>query len=81
MVAASVVTEFSNILNLDIFGDVPHASVMSASEISQHIVEESSVFKTVIHFKAIFHGTELDIAPDFIWMFSDKFVDKIKDIV
>lgn len=81
MVAAAVVTEFSNILDLELFGDVPSACILDAEEVDEYLASESAVFETIVHFKANFHGVELDIAPDFIWMFSDQFVDKIKDLV
>lgn len=80
MVAAAVVTEFSNILDLELFGDVPHAFLLNEAEVNEHLATEGKVFQNMIHFKAIFHGKELDIAPDFIWMFSDVFVDRIKNI-
>lgn len=80
MIAAAVVTEFSNILDLELFGDVPMAYLLEENEVKEHLAAEAANFKSIIHFKAIFHGKELDIAPDFIWMFSDKFVDKIKNI-
>ncbi len=80
MVAAAVVTEFSNILDLELFGDVPVAYLLEESEVKEHLAIETANYKSIIHFKAIFHSKELDISPDFIWMFSDKFVDKIKNI-
>jgi chemotaxis protein CheY-P-specific phosphatase CheC len=80
MVAAAVVTEFSNILDLELFGDVPHAYLLDESDVMEYLASESVVYKTIIHFKAHFHGKELGISPDFIWMFSDQFVDKIRAI-
>ncbi|XOV91671.1 MAG: hypothetical protein ACFHWX_15840 [Bacteroidota bacterium] len=80
MVAAAAVTEFSNILDLELFGDVPLAYLLDKDEANEYLLNESKIHKTIIHFKAIFHGEELGISPDFIWMFSDKFVDKIKKI-
>lgn len=81
MVAAAVVTEISNILDLELFGDVPSAYLMDAEEVNGYLTDESQVYRSVIHFKALFHGKELDISPDFVWMFSEKFVAKIKDLV
>lgn len=81
MVAASAVTEFSNILDLELFGGVPNAYVFKTEEVDGYLSAESKVFKTVIHFKANFQCDALEISPDFIWMFGDEFADKIKDIV
>ena len=81
MVSAAVITEFSNFLGVEIYGNVPSLKVIKASEIDSYLEEESSELEQIIHFKAVFHGKELDICPDFIWVFHNKFVDKIKDLV
>lgn len=81
MVSAAVITEFSNFLGVEIYGNVPSLKVIKASEIDGYLEEESSELEQIIHFKAVFHGKELDICPDFIWVFHNKFVDKIKDLV
>lgn len=81
MVAAAVITEFANFLNLDIYGHVPSLQVMPATEVDAYIHNESNDFDTIIHFKAIFHGSELDISPDFVWVFQSEFVDKIKNVM
>ena len=78
MVSAAVITEFSNSLGLEIYGNVPSLKVLKVTELNDFIVKESSEFESIIHFKAVFHGKELDICPDFIWVFHNKFVDKIK---
>lgn len=81
MMAAAVITEFSNFLGLEIYGQVPSLNVLKASEVDEFLAKESGDFQSVIHFKAIFHGEELDIAPDFIWLFQEEFVNKIKNLV
>jgi len=81
MVSAAVITKFSNFLDLELFGYVPSVNVISADEVKNYLDAELATFETIIHFKAIFHGTELDISPDFIWMFNDKFLEKIKDFL
>lgn len=81
MMAAAVITEFSNFLGLEIYGHVPSLNVMKANELNGFLEKESGEFDSIIHFKAIFHGKELDIAPDFVWIFHEEFVNKIKDLV
>ncbi|SNS75085.1 hypothetical protein SAMN05421640_1098 [Ekhidna lutea] len=81
MVSAAVITEFSNFLGVEIYGNVPSLKVLKATELNDFIDKESSEFESMIHFKAVLHGKELDICPDFIWVFHNKFVDKIKDLV
>ncbi len=81
MVAAAVITEFANFLDLDIYGHVPSLQVMNAKDVEDYFVTESSEFDSIIHFKAIFQGTELDISPDFVWIFQNELVEKIKQQV
>jgi chemotaxis protein CheY-P-specific phosphatase CheC len=81
MVAGAVITEFSNFLGVEIYGMVPSLTVLHANEVNAYLDAESTDMDSVIHFKAVFHGKELDISPDFVWVFHDKFVDKIKGLV
>ena len=82
MVSAAVITEFSNFLGIEIYGNVPSLKVIKAHQLNDYLTEESSDLDSqIIHFKAVFQGKELDICPDFIWVFHNKFVDKIKDLV
>jgi len=80
MVAAAVITEFANFLGLDLYGQVPSLHVIKNTEVNDYLEKESSVFDTVIHFKAIFNGSELEITPHFVWMVQDEFMKKIKEI-
>lgn len=81
MVSAAVITEFANFLGLEIFGHVPSLHLMESTEVNNFLKSETSDFDSIIHFKAIFHGKELDISPDFVWIFNEKFVDKIKQAI
>lgn len=81
MMAAAVITEFSNFLGLEIYGHVPSLYVKKAADVNTYLHEESMGFDSIIHFKAIFHGVELDISPDFVWIFQEDLVNKIKELV
>ncbi len=81
MVAAAVITEFANFLGLELYGHVPSLQVVKASEVNDYLKKESTELDSIIHFKANFHGSELDISPDFVWVFQEQFVDKIKELV
>ena len=80
MVAAAVITEFANFLGLELYGKVPSLHVLETMDVNDYLDSESELYNTVIHFKAIFHGTELEISPHFVWMVQDEFVNKIKEI-
>ena len=81
MVAAAVITELANVLNVEIYGHVPSLQIIPASEVDAFLHDESSDFDSIIHFKANFQGTELEISPDFIWVFQHEFMDRIKSLV
>jgi chemotaxis protein CheY-P-specific phosphatase CheC len=81
MVSAAVITEFSNFLGLDIYGGVPSMEVMESVLVDETLKKRSTGLDSIIHFKAIFHGKELDIAPDFVWILQNEFVDRIKKII
>ncbi|UXP32070.1 hypothetical protein N6H18_17140 [Reichenbachiella agarivorans] len=79
IVAASVITQFSNYLDVDLFGHVPSLHIMPPSELEEYLGHEAEQFNNVVCFKANFIGEELDISPDFTWMFQDHFLNKIKE--
>jgi len=81
MVAAAVITEFANFLGVELYGNVPSLHVMEHDKVNEYLTNETTSYDSVIHFKAIFHGAELDISPDFIWIINEKFVDKIKEVL
>ncbi|MEP0367955.1 MAG: hypothetical protein ABJN36_19065 [Cyclobacteriaceae bacterium] len=81
MMAAAVITEFSNFLGLEIYGMVPSLDVISSRGINTYLEKQTSGFDSIIHFKANFQGMEMDISPDFIWVFHEEFMNKIKDLV
>lgn len=80
MVAAAVITEFANFLGLELYGMVPSLHIVNSLEVNDYLESESEQFDTVIHFKAVFHGKELDITPHFVWMVQKEFMNKIKEI-
>jgi chemotaxis protein CheY-P-specific phosphatase CheC len=81
MMAAAVITEFSNFLGLEIYGMVPSLDVIGSSQINTFLEQQTQDFDSIIHFKANFKGQEIDISPDFIWVFHEEFMNKIKDII
>ncbi|SHK50288.1 hypothetical protein SAMN04488028_105227 [Reichenbachiella agariperforans] len=79
IVSAAVITQFSNYLDVDLFGHVPSLHIMPAGELKDYLQSEAEEFNNVVYFKANFVGEELDITPDFTWMFQDQFLNKIRE--
>jgi len=80
ILAASVITEFANALEILAYGDVPSLVSIPSSTLHKYIESEIKKNETVIHSRAIFHGPALSISPHFIWIFQDELLDKIKNI-
>ncbi|PIB34950.1 hypothetical protein BFP72_05850 [Reichenbachiella sp. 5M10] len=80
IVSASVITELSNGLDMDIFGHVPSLHIMDATELQSYLVADASQFNNVVHFKANFKGEELNVCPEFTWMFQDQFLTRVKEV-
>lgn len=80
IVAAAVITQFANYLDLNVYGGVPTLQTMDAEVINDYITNESLDLKSIIKFKAHMQASELDIYPDFIWLLDDGFIEKIKSI-
>ncbi len=81
MVAAAVITRFSDRTGLELYGQVPELIVLdSQSKVNIHIEKEATNYKSILHFKAIFNSPELDISPDFIWMVEEEFLNKINNL-
>lgn len=81
MVAAAVITEFANFLGLDIFGHVPDLRIVKSEELMDFIETELVSLNPMVHFKAIFHSDELDISPDFLWIFQDQLLNQIRQAI
>ena len=80
IMAASVITEFANGLDVGIYGNVPSLHVMEASEVNKYIHAESLTFSPLIHFSSVFLTDDIDIKSDFVWLLEEAFINKIKNL-
>ncbi|UXX79501.1 chemotaxis protein CheC [Reichenbachiella carrageenanivorans] len=78
MVAGSVITQLANFLDLEIYGNVPSLHVMQANEVNKYIQAESVVYKSKVEFRAIFSIPHLGVAPEFVWLLQESFIEKVK---
>ncbi|MGL4597662.1 MAG: hypothetical protein ACRCYO_09045 [Bacteroidia bacterium] len=78
IIAASVITQFANVLQKKIHGDVPRLYKYNSSEMPDFA--SSKIFKEyyVINFHTHFISASLDFSPQFIWFFDQSFTDSIK---
>lgn len=80
IMAASVITEFANGLDVGIYGNVPSLHVMEASEVNKYIHMESMKLSPLIQFSSVFHTDDVDIKSDFVWLLEEAFINKIKNL-
>ena len=81
IISGAVTSIFSDEFDSMIYGGVPSMHLMKISEVNNYLLTESSSFELVINFKAKFKGSELNIAPEFIWMLDSQFLVNINNLL
>jgi chemotaxis protein CheY-P-specific phosphatase CheC len=79
IISASVITEFSNILNNKIHGGVPELKKMSLHEINNYVASNFSRDMYIINFKTRFSSGQLDFNPEFVWLFDNTFLHSVRN--
>lgn len=78
MVAGSVITQFANFLDLEVYGNVPSLHVMQSEEVNKYIKAETAVYESKVEFRANFNIPGLGVQPEFIWLLQESFIEMIK---
>ncbi len=81
ILSASVITQFSNLLNLSMYGGVPKLDVISGEELEPKLKEDSIGHECYLSFNACFEPESLNVNPEFIWTLSDEFIKGVKGII
>jgi len=82
IISASVISELANVLNLEIYGDVPVLKKLDASELQELIVNDplGKEDAGLIVMNTVFAiGEKEQIHPQFIWRLDSKIFDKVPD--
>lgn len=77
IVAAAVITELANALNVNIYGDVPRLYEVSNIEESPGLMNKAPDHDYVMACASFFFDGHQDIAPIFIWKIEKKIVSLI----
>lgn len=80
IITASVVTEFSNILKQKIYGNVPGLTLVNNQQLQNLLLNNFKKDGFAINFKTQFISSHLNFSPEFIWLFDDKFINRIKNV-
>lgn len=81
IVSASVITQFSNLLNYKVYGGVPGLSEKTLTAFKGDILEQTCNGNCLINFKAEFVASGQNFNPQFIWLLNEKFFDGVKDFL
>lgn len=89
MLAAAVITEFSNLMNLQMYGGVPAMQKLNLESTNQLIKQdlaglgdaENEKFYVVKTNLTYILSEKSSIKPQFVWIFSQVFIDAIKEMV
>lgn len=89
MLAAAVITEFSNLMNLQMYGGVPAMQKLNLESINQLIKQDlvglgdsdNEKFYVVKTNLTYILSEKSSIKPQFVWIFSQVFIDAIKELV
>ncbi len=79
IMAAMSIAEISELLGVQILGEVPKALILRGEEVNAYLKEENLNHKTAFYCRSVLSGLDLDIAPYFLWMMDQTFVDKLKE--
>ncbi|MGY6562574.1 MAG: hypothetical protein ACXITV_10750 [Luteibaculaceae bacterium] len=78
IVAASVVTQFSNLLNSKIYGDVPKIDYLNEKALTEFLIAKAGDFSLMLMAQVNFKGFNKNITPKFVWFFGPEFLNQIK---
>ena len=81
IISASVITQFSNLLNFKIHGGVPQMDVMEEEKVLSFMLSRASESEYFLQISAQFHTEEVDFSPEFVWFLDNKFIQGIKQFV
>lgn len=79
IISASVITQFSNLLKVKIYGGVPALRKVDSTELEKYLQEEINNQMYLVSFKTKFKSSHVSFAPEFIWLFDNTFVESIKN--
>jgi len=78
IISASVITQFSNILNHKIYGGVPELKKLSTEELNDYIHSNFMQDLYIINFKTQFASSQINFNPEFVWLFDNTFMNSVK---
>ena len=81
IISASVITQFSNLLQFKMHGGVPYMDIMSEKKVTPFLLSRAGDSEYFLQISAKFHTEEVDFTPEFVWFLDSKFIDGVKNFV
>ncbi|WP_258102965.1 hypothetical protein [Marinoscillum sp. MHG1-6] len=78
VIAALSVKEISEALGVQIELRVPQIQILPGSEINQFFKKENKIYKTAFFVKSVLEGQAVNIAPFFIWILDESFLETLR---
>ncbi|MEN8247450.1 MAG: hypothetical protein ABFS32_00835 [Bacteroidota bacterium] len=81
IISASVITQFSNLLNISMHGGVPAMDVVEDDKLTSFMKSKGTTTDHLLQINAQFHTETTEFSPEFIWFLDNKFIEGIKQFV
>jgi chemotaxis protein CheY-P-specific phosphatase CheC len=80
IIAAAVITQFSNLLKRKMHGDVPKLRCLNEAELHEFVQERIDEGIHVLTFKAELKADDASFSPAFLWFMKEPFIRDIKQL-
>jgi chemotaxis protein CheY-P-specific phosphatase CheC len=81
IVSAAMVTQLSNILEVYTYGDVPQLHILANEDPKILFNRDIEKYTVGLKIHAEFKTLGSQIAPSFVWLFKDDFIEAIRDLI
>lgn len=78
IIAALSIKEISEALGVQLLLKVPQIQILPCNEINDFLQKENKIYKTAFHVKSVLTGEAVNIAPFFIWILDESFIQTLK---
>lgn len=82
ILAAAMVTQLSNFLELMVYGDVPNFKFINKEQLAALLRNDHELYYEVaLNLKSKLETSNSKISPIFIWFFKNDFVEAVKNVI
>lgn len=78
VIAALSVKEISEALGVQVELRVPRIEILPCNEVNKFFEKENKIYQTAFHVKSVLEGQAVNIAPFFIWILDQNFLNVLR---